>query len=131
MAKESCNILYIEDDLDNQMLLSFYTKNEGIHLEAVNNGKKALQALNGETIYDLLIIDWNLPGEPSGSHLLNKIRELPGYKSTPILILTAHSNRSQLANLDDEQISGCLFKPIKKQDLLENITKTCSKQPVT
>lgn len=130
MATSSCRILYIEDDLDNQMLLSFYTKNEDIELDMVGNGTKALDKLQSDQAYDLLIIDWNLPGALSGAELLAEIRIQSGYKHTPILILTAHANRDDLANLDDEEISGCLFKPIKKQDLIDRVNEACSEKKV-
>jgi CheY-like chemotaxis protein len=125
MAELSCNILYIEDDLDNQMLLSYYMKNESATLDSVGDGVQALERLD-QGDYNLVIIDWNLPGEMTGAKLLNEIRSRPSYKHTPILILTAHACKEDLDNLNDNDIAGCMFKPIKKNELISKIQAVCS-----
>jgi CheY-like chemotaxis protein len=130
MADMNCNILYIEDDLDNQMLLSFYMKNESAKLESVSDGNQALERMQNSR-YDLLILDWNLPGDMTGSKLLQTIRTHHGYEHTPILILTAHASKEDLTNLNDEDIAGCLFKPIKKNELLDKVHTVCTGKAVS
>lgn len=62
----------------------------------VASGQAALDALNAtETAFDCLILDINMPGM-DGIELCRRVREMPSYRTTPIVMLTAMSERDFL-----------------------------------
>lgn len=66
--------------------------------------------------FQLLILDWNMPGL-SGIELLNAIREEPGMATLPILMLTVEARRDQIAAAKAAGVSGGLIKPFSAESL--------------
>ena len=79
-------ILIIEDEARMRQLLSDFLKREGLHILEAENGKKALELFDRNSI-DLLILDLMMPcmdGLSVCTHIRNK-------SDVPIIMLTAKS----------------------------------------
>lgn len=61
---------------------------EGWRVEVCADGSSAMNRLAGGIAYDLLLLDNDLPGV-SGMELARYARNLPSYRSTPIIMLSA------------------------------------------
>ena len=114
------HILVAEDGKDNQRLINFILKKAGAQVTMVENGKLAIDAVNGENEdhFDIVLMDMQMP-------------EMDGYSATrllraqdyqvPIVALTAHAMAS------DRQkciVAGCndyVVKPFVQQDLFGKI----------
>nr|CRH07206.1 putative histidine kinase with PAS and response regulator receiver domains [Candidatus Magnetococcus massalia] len=113
------DILLVEDSPDNQMLIKTYLKGQACHLQIVENGALALEAIQQQS-YDLILMDIQMPVMDG----LTATREIRRWEAEtvrppiPILALTAHALK------EDREIAfsaGCnayLTKPIKKIQLL-------------
>lgn len=82
---------------------------------------RALAELAGFSA-DLVITDLNMPNL-DGIQLIRELRKLPGYKYTPILLLTTESQAEKRASAKAAGATGWLVKPVKAQDLLAVIRK--------
>jgi len=82
-------ILIVEDDLDIAEILKFQIQKMGYKAEHTTNGEGALALLN-KNVYDLVIMDWMLPGL-SGVEITQIIRKMDSLKDIAILMLTARS----------------------------------------
>jgi two-component system chemotaxis response regulator CheY len=71
---------------------------------------------------DLVITDLNMPNM-DGIQLIRELRKLPGYKFTPILLLTTESQADKRAAAKAAGATGWLVKPVKSADLLAVIRK--------
>jgi CheY-like chemotaxis protein len=84
----SPTILYAED----YGLLLHYVKDlleaQGWHVETCADGLSALEKIEGDNHYDLLVLDNSLPGV-SGLELARRARSLPHRRRTPIIMLSA------------------------------------------
>src|SRR5215212_6062048 len=60
---------------------------EGWHVEVCASGDEALRRLQGEARFDLLILDFRLPGL-DGLELARRARALPRAVRTPIIMFT-------------------------------------------
>ena len=85
------------------------------------DGVEALRVLSTQSV-DLVITDVNMP-KMSGIELTRRLRQLPGYGKTPILLLTTESdptikNQGRLAGA-----TGWIVKPFKREQLLEVVSK--------
>lgn len=88
-------ILVVEDNPSVSSMLELFFDKEGIHGEFAADGLEGYRKY-AEGDYDLLILDWMLPGM-DGIALCRKIREQGG--SVPIIMLTAKDS-------DSDQVIG-------------------------
>jgi two-component system phosphate regulon response regulator PhoB len=93
---EGSKVLIVEDEKDISDLMSLHLKREGHDVTAVDNGEEALRVLAGKA-YDLLVLDWMLPGLP-GLELCKKIRRDGDTSAAqvPILMVTARAHSSDI-----------------------------------
>ncbi|MCJ7785324.1 MAG: response regulator, partial [Desulfobacterales bacterium] len=71
---EKARILIAEDEKNQRDLLAGFLKKEGFSVEAVANGREALQELGGN-FFDVALIDYKMP-ELDGLQTLREIRKL-------------------------------------------------------
>ncbi len=119
-------ILLAEDGKDNQRLINHHLTKAGARVTIVENGRKAVEALcvqndltgplHQHPPFDLLITDMQMP-EMDGYTAAHLLREKGS--TLPIVALTAHAMKEDIAKCLD---AGCDFyasKPINKQKLIE------------
>lgn len=79
-------ILLIEDDKDQVFLYQTAFKAGGYNILIATNGKDGLNLIKKECP-DLLLLDLNME-EMSGEEVIKKMKENPGTKDIPIIVLT-------------------------------------------
>ncbi len=115
-------VLVVEDDVMNRLLFTKILKAAST-LVIAEDGEKALETVGDffreDEVFDLVLMDINLPQPWDGVKLKDKIRELfMPYKSVPFIAQTAYAMQGDreefLAKGFDEYIS----KPIMKKELI-------------
>lgn len=86
-AGKKPKILVCEDNSALSGVVSFNLMRAGFEVTAVTNGQLALEALNKDS-YDLVLSDQQMP-LMTGIQLCEHVRQLPAYKETPFILLTA------------------------------------------
>ncbi|MGH6842234.1 MAG: response regulator, partial [Methylocella sp.] len=82
----AARILVIEDETALGMLLSYNLEAEGFTVDLVERGDEAEIRLS-ETIPDLVILDWMLPGV-SGLEICRRMRARETTRTLPVIMLT-------------------------------------------
>ncbi|MBI4405950.1 MAG: response regulator transcription factor [Deltaproteobacteria bacterium] len=86
----------VEDEKDISELLCVHLKREGHNVVSVDNGEQALKLLDGGTVFQVLILDWMLPGL-SGLDICKKLRmDRTQARQVPILMVTARTHPSDI-----------------------------------
>ncbi len=87
-------IFVVDDSATIRMFIEKALVNRGYSVESADDGNEAIKQIQEyiDTI-DLFIIDIIMTGM-DGITLINKIREIESYKSTPIIVLTSMINES-------------------------------------
>lgn len=89
-------VLVVEDEADIHDLLCLHLKREGFEVEGAYNGEDAIRILEQKAAqnqgYDLLILDWMLPGL-SGMEIVRSFRK---QSATPILMVTARTEQADI-----------------------------------
>ena len=78
----------------------------------------------------LVITDYEMP-LCHGESLLRAIREDPGLRNTPIIMLSAHGEAELVARLSRWDLAAYVLKPIRPEELVEKVARVfVSKIPV-
>jgi two-component system NtrC family response regulator len=116
---EKAKILVAEDEKTQRDLLEGFLKKEGFSVEAVANGREALQKLEGN-FFDLALIDYKMP-TLDGLQTLREIRKL--YPDFPIIMMTAYGTVETAVASMKEGALDYLTKPIDLDELLLMLQK--------
>lgn len=81
-------ILHVEDDEFVAGMVKEVLESEGWQVETCANGNAALEKIVGEDAYDLLLVDYDLPGA-NGLEIITRARELDHRCATPMVMLAA------------------------------------------
>jgi PAS domain S-box-containing protein len=118
-------VLVVDDNRTNRMILARMLAGFGIRAEEAGSGAEGIAmlkqgALTGEP-FRLMLLDMQMPGM-DGEHAAIIVKNTPGIKDTPIIILTSLGSRGYVSRLRDIGCEGFLVKPVKQSLLLEGIT---------
>jgi CheY-like chemotaxis protein len=81
-------ILHVEDDEFVAGMVKEMLESEGWQVETCANGNAALEKIVGEDAYDLLLVDYDLPGA-NGLEIITRARELDHRCAMPMVVLAA------------------------------------------
>lgn len=91
----SAKVLIVEDEKDISELMALHLKREGHEVSIVDNGEEALRVLGQGQVFQLLVLDWMLPGL-SGLEVCKKLRGDASLRQMPVLMVTARAHASDI-----------------------------------
>lgn len=124
-------ILLVEDD-PNDILLTqraFYKANVKNPVQVLKDGEEALLYLSGKQMYAdrdryplpiLILLDLKLPRK-SGFEVLTWLRQQPGLKLLPVVVLTSSGENSDIQQAYNLGANSYLVKPVGFDPLFEMI----------
>ncbi len=131
--RRKTRILLAEDNPMNQKLAVALLKRAGYSVDAVENGRLAVEAINRRA-YDLVLMDVQMP-EMDGFQATRAIRKKQGErKDTPIVAMTAHAMKGDREKCLQAGMDDYVAKPIEPQELLGTIekwTRSCDSNEAT
>ncbi len=116
--------LTVDDSKTMRDMVSFTLKGAGFEVIEAEDGKQALQVLNGAKV-DVVVTDLNMPNM-NGLELIKALRADPNYKFTPILMLTTEADDTKKAEGKAAGATGWIVKPFNPEKLIQVITKVCT-----
>lgn len=117
----SKTVLIVDDSASMRQLVSFALRDAGYDVIDAINGKDAMNKLNGGKI-DMVVTDLNMP-EMDGIEFIKQVRNNPGYKFTPIVMLTTESQESKKQEGKQAGASGWIVKPFTPEQLIDIVKK--------
>ena len=111
------HILVVDDDVRNAFALSRLLSDKGLKVSLARSGAKALEMLNGQDGFDLVLMDIMMP-EMDGFETMQRIRFQPRFKSLPILALTAKAMKGDFEKCIEAGANDYLSKPVDVERLL-------------
>ena len=134
--KMSNRILIVEDEVDIGKLLVMQVESMGFVVDHVKSGEEALSLLNRQS-YDLIILDWMLPGM-SGVEIAQLVRRMDSLSHMAILMVTAKSDPESLIQGLESGADDFLSKPFsvgvlkaRIGSLLRRVSRSSSQAPQT
>ncbi len=119
LAKLNC--LYIEDQVDSQILFKVQMKGLNDVKFAVSFEEAQLLLLNHQ--FDFIVMDINLQGEYNGLDALKIIKTMPAFSSIPIIAVTAYVLPGDKEKFIAAGFDDFISKPIFKEKMMESLEK--------
>ena len=114
-------ILYVEDNLDNRILVRRVLQAEGYVVHEASDAADALRILANSSP-DLILMDINMP-DMDGYSLTTHIKAMPGLNAIPIIAVTANVMRGDREKTLEAGCDGYIQKPIDVDSLPEQIRR--------
>ncbi len=123
-ARFKGKILLVEDNKTNQLLMSAIIKKQGIEFDIVEDGLKAITAVERQH-YDLVLMDENMPNM-NGIEATKKIRineVIQNRQTVPIVALTANAMTGDRERFIEAGMNDYLTKPVNIPKLLDTFNR--------
>lgn len=120
----SRTILIVEDEIKLVEVLKANFEHHGDHVFVANDGLKALEVVENETI-DLVLLDWMLP-KMSGDVVLQYIRR---FSRVPVIMLTARSGETDVVDGLKYGSDDYITKPFSLKELNARVEAVMRRVP--
>jgi PAS domain S-box-containing protein len=117
-------VLAVDDQEVNRKILARQLDSQGMQVLTAASGREALTRIEQDRPYDMVILDMQMP-VMDGAELAQKIRELPGYQSIPLVMLTSLGRRE----VKSDTFAAVLTKPVKAAQLFDALSKVVGGAP--
>ncbi len=123
--RAGARILLAEDNATNQVYISHFLTEEGFLVETAENGIEAIELLENEGPFDVILMDVQMP-EMDGLQATKKIRE--SGNNIPIVALTAYAMEGDREKFLQSGMDAYSSKPVKIDELVRIIGKLIPKK---
>ncbi len=110
-------VLIVDDDMRNIFALTKVLSEQGMKISRADNGQAALDILEKDRIFDILLIDIMMP-IMDGYETIGRIRKMEAFRKTPIIALTAKAMKEDRQKCIDAGASDYMAKPLNIEKLL-------------
>jgi CheY-like chemotaxis protein len=113
-------ILLAEDYKHSQIIVTRLLKKNGFeNIVVVENGEDAFKMARDQK-FDLILMDMQMP-IMNGFEATEKIRELPNYKETPVIALTAFAMKGDREKCIEAGATDYIPKPIDSKEFIDKV----------
>ncbi len=115
-------ILVVDDEADIVSTIQYRLKFCDFEVITAGNGKEGLEKAADEKP-DLILLDINMP-IMDGHEMLERLKSRPELKDIPVIMLTAYSDKKDIAKAADIGVADYVTKPFDFTELMEKISNT-------
>lgn len=127
-AAHQPSVLVAEDDEQIAFLLQFLLEREGYRVVRATDGRDALRLMGEIAPPALVILDIMMP-YTDGFAVLGEMRARPGWKETPIIMLTARSQEKDIVRALEAGANDYVVKPFLPDELKARIRRLLLSPP--
>jgi CheY-like chemotaxis protein len=110
-------VLVVDDDVRNIFALNSLLERHGMNVITATNGQDAIKLLDSNPDLSLILTDVMMP-EMDGYETMRRIREIPAFRSLPIIALTAKAMKGDREKCLQAGASDYVAKPVNTTQLL-------------
>jgi two-component system sensor histidine kinase/response regulator len=115
------HVLVVDDEPINREIAEILLQDSGLMVSQAEDGDEAV-AMASKTTYAAILMDMQMP-HLDGLEATRLIRQLPGYRDTPIIAMTANVFAEDRARCQAAGMNDFLFKPIAPATLFATLLK--------
>lgn len=114
-------LLLVEDDDISVDVMRLFLKGY-VEIDSARTAKETMDKVLANQ-YDLILMDINLGKGPTGIDLIKQIRNLPNYKGTKVIAVTAFAMKGDREEFLSSGFDFYLAKPFTKEELRSTIKR--------
>jgi two-component system cell cycle response regulator DivK len=122
----NAKILYIEDNLENRILIRRILQAEGYTMLEAATAAQAIAVVQRQRP-DLILMDINMP-DMDGYTLTTHLKAIPGLRQIPIIALTANVMKGDRERTLEAGCDGYIEKPIDVDALPQQVMRFFERQ---
>jgi len=115
-------ILLVEDNIVNLKLAEKTLKRFKVEFTSCTSGLKALQSLQKNNYFDLVLMDCQMP-EMDGLEATKEIRKMKNLEAMPIIAFTANALEEEIKDCYEAGMNDYISKPFKKEIFCDKLRK--------
>jgi len=113
-------ILVVDDSKTMRLILGRTLKELGHEVHEAGDGKAALETLQKDPAYELVLSDWNMP-EMNGLDLVKSMRSIAELKKVPIMMVTTETEAGNIQKALEAGANEYIMKPFNKETVAEKL----------
>ena len=114
-------LLLVEDDLTSRRLIrALLPKDMKVNISEAEDGQVALRMMEKPPYPDIIICDVLMPNM-DGLEFLARIRDLPRFSNTPVVMISANAFKDNVAKAASLKVTKFLRKPLERKELNDAI----------
>jgi HAMP domain-containing protein/CheY-like chemotaxis protein/signal transduction histidine kinase len=110
-------VLVVDDDARNIFALTTVLENQEMEVLSATNGRQAIELIKSTPELSVVLMDIMMP-EMDGYETMREIRKDPGFRTLPILALTAKAMKGDREKCLEAGASDYIAKPVNTEQLL-------------
>src|SRR3712207_1218081 len=119
-------LLVVEDDDAMRDMVGYALAEEGMDVEAVADGERALEVFSGSGPCDLVILDVMLPGIDG----VTVCKELTSQSDAPVIMLTARDDETSVVVGLEVGADDYITKPFSHRELISRVRATLRRRRI-
>jgi two-component system, chemotaxis family, chemotaxis protein CheY len=112
--------LVVDDSSAMRAILGMTLRRKGFEVLQARDGMEALSVLSRAQEVGLMLIDWNMPGM-NGLELVQRVRQLPQFDATRILMVTTETGMGQMAEALSAGANEYIMKPFTPDVVIDKL----------
>ena len=114
-------LLLVEDDLTSRRLIrALLPKEMKVNISEAEDGQVALRMMEKPPYPDIIVCDVLMPNM-DGLEFLARIRDLPRFSNTPVVMISANAFKDNVAKAASLKVTKFLRKPLERKELNDAI----------
>ena len=114
-------ILHVDDEPDiREVAAMSLAIDPAIKVRSVRSGEEALEMLATGWRPDVILLDVMMP-DLDGPGTLQRLRNMPGHETTPVIFMTARAQASERVSFIDLGAIGVIIKPFDPMTLASQV----------
>jgi len=113
-------ILIIDDMSTHLLLLQTILEEEGYEVLAIDNGKEAIEKIEGDPEISLVLLDIMMP-EVDGYEILQKVKMEDKNISIPVIIVSAKTDSKSIKKALEKGAYDYITKPLNVYDIKNKV----------
>jgi len=112
----------------NREVARMHLEDAGLSVDQAEDGAEAI-TMAQETVYAAILMDMQMPNV-NGLEATRQLREMPGYRETPIIAVTANAFAEDKARCFEAGMNDFLTKPFQPDTLFATMLKCLRRRHV-
>lgn len=110
------NALIVDDSKAQRLVIRTYMTELGFNVTEAAEGFEALQILKIGSKFDVLLVNWTMPGM-NGLEFIQSVRSEPSNQDTPIIMISVQDSSDRIQQALQAGADEYMIKPITRDDL--------------